>query len=232
MRLDTNEQQAAVGEGHSETGSGVGILAAERGISEGVLSAAGIRLSDSDDRRHRGWWVLPYPHRTGVWKVRYRNPDPEGRPKYLDDTGAVFRLYNPLRLGPGEEEVWFTEGEFDCLALVDAGLKAIGIHGVSNVPAEEGAGDDRFGQPAGFKHSWKLLFEDTLVITMFDDDDAGRKAGRRLAAALNGVAFDGWGDSGFTDVNDWWRSDPAGMVEAINNFRVGVRRSRGLDEGR
>lgn len=206
----------------SAPGSGVGILATERGISEKVLAAAGVRLSDSDDK-HRGWWSIPYLNRSGVWKYRYRNPDPTGRPKYRDVTGAAFHLFNPLMLGPGEDEVWFTEGEFDCLALIDQGLKAVGIHGVQNVPdPDEPVEGDRFSKPAGFKPSWRFLFEDTRVVTMFDDDDAGRKAGRRLAAALGGVAFDGWGDSGYTDVNDWHRGDPAGLGEAVARFRDGL----------
>lgn len=195
-------------------------LAEQRGISVRVLAAAGIQPDDGSGQ-HRGWWRLPYPHRTGVHKVRYRNHDPEGVPRYLDDKGAKFHLYNPLRLGPGEEEVWFAEGEFDTLALIDQGLKAIGVHGVSNVLDEEDGGD------RGFRKEWALLFEDTLCITMFDNDDAGRVAGRKLARGLNGEAFDEW-DNDYGDANDWHKADPDGMARAIADYRNRVRGSRGL----
>ena len=199
-------------------------LAAERGISEGVLRAAGIHV-DAGGRGYDGWWRLPYPHRSGVWKTRYRNPDPKGRPKYLDDPGAEFHLYNPLGLGPGEDEIWFTEGEFDTLALIDQGLKVIGIHGVSNVrdPDE----DEQDGQPSRFRKSWLHLFTDTLCITMFDNDDEGRKAGRRLARGLDGEAFDEWPD-GYGDVNEWHRDDPTGMARALYRYRRGLYHSKGL----
>ena len=197
-------------------------LAALRGISRHVLEQAGIR------RENDGRYSIPYPHRSGYWKTRYYCPD--ARPKYLDDPGATFHLYNPLRLGPGEEEVWFAEGEFDTLALIDQGLAAIGIHGVGNVKKEraeeEKDSDDDDGNKRGFRRSWQLLFADTLCIVMFDNDEKGRPAGRQLARGLEGEVFDGWGD--YKDANAWHKSDPAGLGAAINRFRLGAYRSRGL----
>lgn len=208
---------------------GLGRLAEQRGISESVLRAAGIRV-EPRDRRYAGWWSIPYPHRTGTWKHRYRNSDPQSEERYRDDQGADFHLYNPLRLGPGEDEIWFAEGEFDTLALIDQGVKAIGIHGVSNVktPAEIEKDSDTEQEPEGrFKRSWQLLFQDTLCITMFDNDEAGIPAGRQLARGLDGAAFDAW-ENGYGDVNDWHLADPEGLGDAINRFRYGVYRSRGM----
>jgi len=193
-------------------------LSEERGIKDSTLQMAGIELED--EGKYAGWWKIPYPHRNGYWKDRYRNPDPKGRPKYQDEPGAKFHLYNPLRLGPGEEEVWFTEGEFDCLVLCELGLNAVGIHGVSNVGTE--------GKEGRFRYSWSHLFEDTLCITMFDNDEEGRIHGRQLAVLLNGVVFDEWSD-GFVDVNDWFRSDREGLVDTVDRFRRRVRSSRGLE---
>jgi len=204
--------------------NGVELFAAERGISYQVLADAGIRREVGGE--YDGWFAIPYPHRSGIWKTRYRNPDPESQPKYLDDPGAKFRLYNPLLLGPGEEEIWFCEGEFDTLALVDLGLKAIGIHGVGNVPDDDEDKESDTGRPA-IRKSWLLLFADTLCVTMFDNDDDGRKAGRRLARALNGEVFDGWNDE-YGDVNDWWRDDPTGLAAAVDRFRGRIHRSHGM----
>jgi len=181
---------------------------------------AGIELED--EGKYAGWWKIPYPHRTGIWKNRYRNPDPTGKPKYQDEPGQKFHLYNPLRLGPSEEEVWFTEGEFDCLVLCELGLNAIGIHGVDNIGT-----DEREGR---FRKSWTHLFEDTLCITMFDNDEAGRIPGRQLAVALNGVVFDEWDDD-YMDVNSWYVGDGEGLVDAVDRFRNRARGARGLAKG-
>jgi hypothetical protein len=208
---------------------GLGRLAKQRGISENVLRAANIR-TEPRGRKYAGWWSIPYPHRTGTWKHRYRNDDPEAKDRYRDDQGADFHLYNPLRLGPGEDEVWFAEGEFDTLALIDQGLKAIGIHGVTNVKsqAEVEKDSDNSEAPSRFRDSWPLLFRDTLCITMFDNDEAGRPPGRILARALDGVAFDAWPDT-YGDVNDWHLADPKGLADAISRFRYGFYRSRGME---
>ena len=216
---------------HEKTGTSVGDaeknavlakLSTDRGISIDVLDAAG--LGRESEGIYKDWWSIPYPHRTGLWKTRYRNPDPKGQPKYRDAPGAKFHLYNPLLLGPGEEEIWFAEGEFDTLALIAQGLNAIGFHGVSNVPEEEVDEDEGKFKP---RKSWMVLFEHTMCITMFDNDDAGRRSGRRLARILKGDAFDEWNDK-FGDVNEWHAADPAGLGASIARFRYGLRRSKGL----
>lgn len=222
MRLEIEQGTNEQGTRRTPEGTGLDLLAEDRGISIDVLYAAGIQLDDGS-RGHVGWWVIPYPHRNGQHKFRYRNADPKGVPRYLDDKGSKFHLYNPLRLGPGEEEVWFAEGEFDTLALIDQGFKAIGIHGVSNVPDDEDEETER-----GFRKEWALLFEDTLCLMMFDNDDAGKKAGRRLARGLNGEAFDEWADN-HNDINSWHRADPVSLRLALASWRVGVRSGRGLE---
>ena len=198
-------------------------LAQDRGISSEVLAAADITLDTGD---HVGWWRLPYPHRGGTWKHRYRNPEPGGRPKYLDDPGAGTHLYNPALIGPGEQEVWFCEGEFDTLALLDQGLVAVGIHGASNVPDEK---DGQVEYNERFHKAWYYLFEDTLCITAFDNDDSGRRAGRLLAKALDGEVFDEW-HRDYSDMNEWHKADPTGLGVTLQNFRAKVRTSRGYDE--
>ena len=209
---------------------GLGRLADLRGIGIDVLRAAGIR-TEPRGRKYAGWWGIPYPHRTGTWKHRYYDPNPGGKKRYRDDQGADFHLYNPLRLGPGEDEVWFAEGEFDTLALIDQGFKAIGIHGVSNVKTtaelEKDTDPGEAEKEGRFKRSWQLLFQDTLCITMFDNDDKGIGPGRQLARGLDGVAFDAW-ENGYSDVNDWHKADPSGLGDALNRFRYGVYRSRGI----
>ena len=193
-------------------------IATERGLHPSTITDAGI-YQVTDDTIYKDWWAIPYPHRQGIWKTRYRNPVEGAKPKYKDEPGASFHLYNPLMLGPGEEEVWFCEGEFDTLALCELGLKAIGIHGVDNVGSDE--------EKSRFRREWKLLFKDSLNIVMFDNDTSGLESGRRLAAFLNGVVFDEW-DTQYSDINDWFRGDWQGLVDALGGFRRRVRAVRGL----
>lgn len=191
-----------------------------RGIDPEILHSAGIRYSIDGDRR--GWILLPYRNRTGDWKTRFRNPDPNGRPKYLDSRGADPHLYNPGLLGPGEDEVWFCEGEFDTLCLIEHGYKAIGVHGVEFVPGE-GESETR----RGWHMSWKLLFEGTRCIVMFDNDEAGIRGGRRLANVLGGEVFDEW-DPRFTDVNDWHVGDRSGLAVVLGDFSGRVSGRSGM----
>ena len=138
----------------------------------------------------------------------------------MDVPGATTHLYNPGLIGPGEDEVWFCEGEFDTLTAIDQGFKAIGIHGVGNVPDGE----------EGSKHwhkAWNVLFEDTLCIIAFDNDDAGRHAGRKLARALEGVVFDRW-HRDYSDLNEWHKADPEGLGVAMAAFSLESRKVRGM----
>ena len=199
-------------------------LAEQRGLKTDTLRAAGISIAHGNS--HDGWWQIPYPHRTGTWKHRYRNPHEGGRPKYLDDPGADPHLYNPGLIGAGEEEVWFAEGEFDTLVLIEHGYRAVGIHGAGNVPAEDtGTGEITYRE--NYKEAWNMLFEETLSLVAFDNDDTGRRNGRILARALEGIVFDKWtGD--YNDLNEWHIADPDGLAVSLKIFRDESRIAKGM----
>ena len=203
-------------------------LAARRGLKLSTLEAAGIERVDGGWLD--GWYSIPYPNATGVWKVRYSNPTPGEYPKMRDDPGAKFHIYNPLGLGPGEPEVWFAEGEFDTLCLVEIGLPALGIHGVQNIPevdsGERNTNNDLQGvdRSSRFQPAWKHLFLGSRVIVMLDNDDEGWKAGRKLAELLRGEVFDRWDEGSangepYGDINDWYRGDKRGLRDAIERYR-------------
>ena len=94
---------------------------------------------------------------------------------------------------------------------------------MSNVPDPE---DEE--APSRFRRTWQLLFQDTVVVTMFDNDDAGRQAGRRLARGLDGEAFDDW-DNTYGDVNEWHLADPEGLAERIGRYRDRLHSRRGVE---
>ena len=149
-----------------------------RGLEVATLEDAGLEVEPD------GWIAIPYPNVTGVWKWRFRNPYPDGYPKYLDEDEADMHLYNPALVAPNEAEIWIAEGEMDTLTLIELGLRAVGVHGTQNVKVDEETGD--LDQTSRFKPSWRLLFEDSKVVIAFDNDEEGKKAGRRLARNLNG----------------------------------------------
>lgn len=112
--------------------------------------------------------VFTYPNLSGVWYERRRAWIGDDRPnKYLSPKGASPHLYNPLHLGPNAGQVWFCEGEFDTLTLIEIGLPAIGIAGTN-----------------AFNRRWLHLYEDSEVVIAFDGDAAGSKASSALAAAF------------------------------------------------
>ena len=197
-------------------------LAERRGLKLSTLEDAGIERVDSGWLE--GWYAIPYPNATGIHKWRYSNPVPGEYPKLRDDPGARFHLYNPLGLGPGEPEVWFAEGEFDTLCLVEAGLPALGIHGTQNIPdddepeaADASEGVEGASQASRFNPNWKWLFTGSRVVVMLDNDEKGWPAGRKLAKLLEGEVFDAWDDYG--DINEWYLGDRIGMKKTLSRYR-------------
>ena len=192
-------------------------LATRRGLKLATLTDAGIERVDSGWLR--GWYAIPYPSATGVHKWRYSNPTPGEYPKLRDDPGAEFHLYNPLGLGPGEPEVWFAEGEFDTLCLVEAGLPAIGIHGIQNIPDDtDDAAEETEERASRFNPNWKYLFSGSRVVVMFDNEEKSWAAGRKLANLLEGEVFDRWNDE-YGDINEWYLGDRVGMLKTVTRYR-------------
>lgn len=176
-------------------------FAEARGLPVDFLKSMGLHISPPDGERPY-WIAIPYPHLTGLWQTRYRNPGVDG-PKYWAAPGSGTHLYNPLRLGPNADVVWFTEGEIDCLTLVYLGLPAIGIPGAT------------IG--ARFHKSWKTLYDEAEVVVAFDNDEAGQGAAEKLAAAFAPhshlfVPPDGM------DINEWWIEDGPGLTSTAKGF--------------
>lgn len=190
--------------------------AEHRGLKVETLERAGWVYHDEGKRK--GYIEIPYRNATGQWKVRYRSADPNvpKRDRWRDEKGEQFHLYNPLRLGPGQPEVWFAEGETDTVTLMELGLPVIGIHGAQNVPDEDDKEDRE--ETRRFRRSWAILFRESEVVVMFDNDEEGIKNGRRLAMLLHGRVFDRWDDE-HEDVNAWHKADPKRLRRAVMDFR-------------
>jgi hypothetical protein len=180
--------------------SGLEKFAKQRGLPAEFLAEQGLHIADEHAPKP-GWIAIPYPHLSGLWHTRYRNPG-KGTPKYWQPPGTDVHLYNPMRLGPNADLVVFTEGEVDCLVLCFLGYPAVGIPGTQS-SAER------------FKRSWRLLFTDARVVVAFDNDAPGQEAANRLADAFEPLSRVLVPPPGL-DVNEWFLGDREGLVGALD----------------
>jgi DNA primase len=140
--------------------------------------------------------IIPTLGRKGAWYERIHRPN--GNPKYEGPKGASSHLYNPLGLGPGAEEVWIAEGEFDCLSLVVVGIPAVGVLGAGN-----------------FNRHWALLFEGAEIVIAFDPDEAGNTQAEKLAQLWPEGQVSRFSPLPYDDLNDWFKADREGFKEAV-----------------
>jgi DNA primase len=119
------------------------------------------------DEDARGMISIPYNTPTGPVALRFRRPpDRETGPKYWQPEGSRLTIFNTPAFFASEETIAITEGEVDCMTLVQCGIPAVGIPGAS-----------------AWKDHYELLFEGyTSVLICADNDDTG--AGRKFATKL------------------------------------------------
>ena len=138
------------------------IVTEHRGISVETLEKAGVWWKEDDNYNVR----VPYRNLNGEWYTRVMlDPRKQGwdGPKVLSPKNAEYHLYNPLRLGPNAELVFFCEGEYDTLSVIDCGFPAVGSQGTNT-----------------FNPVWARLFGGAVNCIAFDGDTAGVNAARTL----------------------------------------------------
>ena len=140
------------------------VVEAYRGISVHTLEDAGVWWKEGDDYAVR----IPYRNLNGEWYTRIMlNPqiitsEYDG-PKVLSPKNAEHHMYNPLRLGPNAELIFYCEGEYDTLSVIDCGYPAIGSQGTNT-----------------FNPVWARLFGGAINCIAFDGDTPGVKSSRTL----------------------------------------------------
>ena len=137
-------------------------FAGSRGLPVDFLAGHGLHVC-AEDGPKPGWFGIPYPNVYGIWHTRYRRPHGADGPKYWAAQGSSTHLYNPQKVGPDADYVFFTEGEIDALVLTYLGYPAIGIPGAA------------IGNRV-FQGAWKRLFDGMQVVVAFDNDEAGQAA--------------------------------------------------------
>ena len=133
-----------------------------RGISVATLEECGVWWKEGDNYPVR----VPYRYLDGEWYTRIMadprtHPVPD--PKVYSPKNAEPHLFNPLRLGPNADLVFFCEGEYDTLSVIDCGYPAVGSQGTNT-----------------FNPVWARLFGGATNCIAFDGDTAGVKASRAL----------------------------------------------------
>lgn len=108
--------------------------------------------------------IIPFLQDGRIVFLQGRRLD-QGQPKYLHIRRPV-PLYNQDALVEAEEgqKVYIAEGVFDVMMLEQNGYSAVGILGVNN-----------------FKQDYISLFKKFEVVLALDNDEAGKKATKRLA---------------------------------------------------
>lgn len=89
-------------------------LTEERGISRETLARFHIGLVPDDDPdfgEYAGWISIPYLTPTGFVDIRFRNPEPGGKPKYKSQPGAQGRIYNSTAILQARDTLVLAEGE-------------------------------------------------------------------------------------------------------------------------
>ena len=164
-------------------------FAQSRGFTAEELTKYGVRVEG--DRV-----VIPCLGRQGAWYERTHHPN--SILKYESPKGSTSHLYNPAGVGPGSDEVWIAEGEFDTLSLIAVGVAAVGVLGAGN-----------------FNRHWQLLFEHAEIVIAFDNDDAGHKGAGKLAQLWEPGQVSRFDPSPYEDLNDWFRQDRAAFQAAV-----------------
>jgi DNA primase len=119
------------------------------------------------DEEAKGMISIPYNTPNGPVALRFRRPPQrEHGPKYWQPPHSDLTIFNTPAFFASEETIAITEGEMDCITLVQAGIPAVGIPGAS-----------------AWKGHYELLFEGyASVVICADNDDTG--AGRKFAAKV------------------------------------------------
>lgn len=118
--------------------------------------------------------------------------------KYDTEQGSKLHLFNveDTNCSP----VYLTEGELDTIVLKQMGLDAVGVPGTN-----------------GFKDEWRWLFFEAEVRIVFDGDDPGRKAARKVASTLQSVVSEVFviAMPDGHDINSLFLEDRAGLERLL-----------------
>lgn len=131
--------------------------------------------------------VFPYIRDGELVNVKYRNPD--DKRDMRQEAGAEPCLFGWHLIDPRARSVAITEGEIDAMTLHQCGIPALSVNA--------GAGNHQW-----IEHDWSRLDRFSEIFLCFDDDEAGQKGAREVAARL-GIERCKIVKFGAKDANQW-----------------------------
>lgn len=191
-----------------------------------------MRLTGAKLRRRDGVRNARLRLEGGAWKeygLMDAPPDDlKGGARFVSLCGKCCQPWG-MGAAQGRQTVIITEGESDCLAMVEAVeqfREACCFDPETGRPYETAAGSLESMLPAvvavpgvsGFRTGWAPLFSGKNVIVAMDGDEAGRKASAALVEALAGVcAVRNWAPpEGYKDARKMLLSaGPCALCEAV-----------------
>lgn len=156
-----------------------------------LLREVGILNEHGNLRFYKHRLILPYlDAQNRPLHFQARATDFDTTPKELSLRGTIPCPYNAKLLDGKPGLVYLCEGPIDTLTLIERGIPAVGVPGVSHLKLE-----------------WVPLFAEKTVIVCFDNDEAGRTASEKVIQAfsdggISASALKALPDG--SDINDWF----------------------------
>ena len=171
-------------------------LIRQRNFSAAVIEKYRLGVEEKYGKR---WLVIPYYEHGSLVFVKYRTLPPAQK-EFRSSHGRDVPLYNSDALVEGLKEIYFVEGEGDCLSMLSMGIE--------NVVAIPGANMK--------KATWIKKLDEInpeRIYLLYDSDKVGQKAAREMATKLGlekcyNIALPPFtvdGKSG-KDINEWFRA--------------------------
>lgn len=134
--------------------------------------SSGLGLADPVGGRD-SWLCYSYPQ-----GLKWRNPHPASTPRFRWIVGKALAPWRMEWVKPETQTVYLTEGESDCMALIQAGLETDGTAACVASPG------------TSFPRAWAPLFAGKRVVICFDRDKPGQAAAATVAEILKGYALE------------------------------------------
>ncbi len=176
----------------------------KRGLSEDIVKHFGLGYDPGFN--YGAWQALIIP--TGNSSYVARNVDPNAAEDRRIRKFGHSVVYNIDVLGE-KRSVFITEGEIDCLSVIEAGGVALALGSVANI-----------GRFLDYLDSHKELWPERPFLISLDNDESGEKAARKLMVELGkrGVRFRKVNISGsFKDPNEALLADRIAFISAVQD---------------
>jgi archaellum biogenesis ATPase FlaH/5S rRNA maturation endonuclease (ribonuclease M5) len=192
-------------------------LTYERGFSVETIKAQ--KLGVDTVRDGKTWLVYPFFHKGNLIYAKWRTLPPLEK-DFRGVQGRETPLYNEDVIAAGMEELFFVEGEADCVAMLNQGIAGtVGVPGANHKKA-----------------SWLALIDKAApkkMYMLYDTDKVGQAAAKEMATRIDIAKVcnivlppfetelpDGTKKDG-KDINEWFRSG-----HTLEEFRLLVEAAR------